>query len=350
MDNLDALLGPGNGPVKPAPGARNYEAAIAQIPAMRAEMLHGFRHGKAMGDTTHWAEWDTHFKWKPGELTIITGYNNSGKSEAVLQWMLTKSVQDGWKWGIFSPENEPVSEVYDQLAHTLVGQSTNPAWANCMSEERYVRAMEFLFQHFFLIDSDKLAEAPTPDVVFDYFRYMVKKHGINGCFFDPWNQAYHDMGGNEVQYLSNELTKAKRFARKENQCLIISAHPTKPQKEPGGKSWRCPDQFDISGGAMWGNKADNVLAVHRPNYLTDKSDTTVEWHAHKIKKQKLVGRPGFVTLHFEYRTNRFILNGVNPMEPFASMIYAPELAGQRRLNGLPASTFDQLPDQREPTF
>lgn len=337
--DIESLMDPRKAAVKPAANPRNYEAGIAQPTALRTQMLHGFRHGKAVGDTTHWKEWDTHFKWKKGELTIITGYNNSGKSEAVLQWMLTKSLHDGWKWAVFSPENEPVSEVFDALAHSLVGQSTDPAWTNCMSEARYVRTMEFLFQHFFVIDSDKLPEAPTPDVVFDYFRYLVGKHKIDGCFFDPWNQAYHDMGGNEVQYLSNELTKAKRFARKHNQCLVISAHPTKPQKEPGGKSWRCPDQFDISGGAMWGNKADNVLAVHRPNYLTDKSDTSVEWHAHKIKKQKLVGRPGFVSLHFEYRTNRFLLNGSNPIEPLAAMVFEPELAGQKPAGFPPSLDF-----------
>jgi len=310
----------------PPPAKPDYAAAIARPERVKAELLHQFAHGKPMGEPTHWGEWDNHFRWKPGELTVITGHNNQGKSETALQWMLTKSVFDGWKWALYEPENEPVGEVYDQLAHALVGQSVNPLFGNCMSQARYERALDFLFAHFFIIDSEKLGEVPTPAVVFDYFRYLIAQHGVRGCFFDPWNQAYHDMqGAGEVQYLSNELTKAKRFARQYEQCLFVSAHPVKPQTE-NGKTWRCPTQFDLSGGAMWGNKADNVLAVHRPNYLKNKQDTSVEWHAHKIKKQKLVGRPGWVSLDFRYLENRYYLGGVCPLnDPRAVAIYDPEL-------------------------
>lgn len=334
----------------PPPAKTNYAASIARPAEMLTSLLHQFQHGKPMGTTTYWGEWDNHWKWKPGELTVVIGHNNQGKSEAVLQWMLTKSVFEGRKWAIYSPENEPVTELYDQLAHTLVGQSTNPAWGNCMSIERYQLALAFLFQHFFIIDSDSLTDLPTPEVVFAHFEYLIKEHDIYGCFFDPWNQAFHDMGGNEVLYLSNELAKAKRFARRHNQCLILSTHPVKPQTD-NGKVWRCPAQFDISGGAMWGNKADNVLAIHRPNYLADKSDTSVEWHAHKIKKQKLVGRPGWLSLNFDYLKNRYYLNGSCPLDrPEAMKIYAPNepAAEPRQVNAMPPSTFDIKPTEEIP--
>ena len=339
--DIDALLQT-HTPARAAVGLRNFAAGIAQPKTVRADMLHGFRHGKAVGSPTHWGEWDNHFKWKPGELTIVTGQNNAGKSETVLQWQLTKSIRDGWKWAVVSPENEPVSEIYDQLAHAMAGQSTDPTWANCMREQTYERCMDFLFEHFYIIESDKLAESPTPELIFEYFAYCVKTHGVQGCFIDPWNQLYHDMPTGEVQYLSNELNRAKRFARQYNQCLVISHHPVKPQTD-NGKVWRCPTQFDLSSGAMWGNKADNVLAVHRPFYLENKSNTLVEWHAHKIKKQKLVGRPGFVTLDFDYARNRYTLDGTSPFEPWASHIVAPELAGPPPLHGMPASMFDAPP-------
>ena len=118
----------------PAP-ARNFAAGIAQPPAVRAEMRHGFTHGKLKGSPTHWPEFGAHFSWKPGELSVWTGYNNCGKSETTLQLMLLKSIRDGWKWGVFSPENEPVSEIYDQLAHALAGKSPDPTWGNQMRTE-----------------------------------------------------------------------------------------------------------------------------------------------------------------------------------------------------------------------
>jgi twinkle protein len=337
--DIDALLDPKKAADKVlgTEPTRNYAAGIANPAAVGAAMSHGFRHGKQKGSPTHWPEFGDHFSWKPGELSVWTGYNNAGKSETVLQLMLLKSIRDGWKWAVFSPENEPVTEIFDQLAHAMAGKSPDPSWSNQMPEAVYERAKDFLFKHFFVISPPEIW---TVDCLLDYFRHLIETEKVNGCLLDPWNQLVHDIGaaGREDLYLSTELSKIKRFAQKHKQSLNITAHPTKPPLTAGEK-WRCPDQFSLAGGAMWGNKADNVLAVHRPNYRENKADTLVEWHAHKIKKQKLVGRPGFVTLDFDYGRNRYTVNGASPLEPWASRIVAPEAAGYNQQQ-LPASNFD----------
>lgn len=348
--DIDALLNPkktADAILQPAP-ARSYAAGIAQPATVRQEMRQGFLHGKKKGSPTHWPEFENHFSWKPGELSVWTGQNNSGKSETVLQLMLLKSLHDGWKWAIFSPENEPVAEIYDQLAHALVGKSPDPTWANQMQAGHYEKAMDFLFAHFFVVSPPEIW---TLDVILDYFGYLHGQHHVQGCLLDPWNQLVHDLGagGREDLYLSTELSKAKRFAMKHQLCFNITAHPSKPNTQAGEK-WRCPDQFSLSGGAMWGNKADNVLAVHRPSYREDKACTLVEWHSHKIKKQKLVGRPGFVSLDFDYGRNRYLTAGASPLEAPANKLLAPEMAGLpipratppvRPLNAI--SDFDNLP-------
>jgi hypothetical protein len=349
--DIKSLLDPRTAPTgDPKPAARNLAAGVAQAAAIRAEMLDGFRHGKKRGETTHWDEFDEHFTWKPGEVSGWTGYNNSGKTEALLQLMLTKSVHVGWKWALWCPENDPISEIYDALAHALVGQSTDPTWRNQMSEERYERAMDFLFKHFFVIDP---VEPPTLECLLDHFAHLcgsISKPAMNGCLLDPWNRVVHHKNGRrDDEYLQDTLPQVVAFAKKYNQCFNMTVHPTKPAKVPGSTAWRCPDQFDLAGGAMWGNMLHNVLAVHRPFYLENKANTAVEWHSHKIKKQKLVGRPGFVTLDFDYPKNRYMLNGSNPLEPKASGIYAPELtqplpmASKYRPGEFPTSTFEEAP-------
>ncbi len=322
---FDALLPTVPGAVPKPTAPRNYAAGIAQPDAVRAEMMQGFRYGKARGETTHWKEWDQHFTWKAGEVNGWTGYNNSGKTEALLQLMLTKSVRDGWKWAMWCPENDPVSEIYDALAHALAGQSPDPDWRNQMSEQAYANCMDFLFAHFFVIDPP---EAPTLECLFDYTRYVVETHGCKGVLWDPWNRIQHQKGGRrDDEYLQDVLPQVVEFAKKHHQCFNMTMHPTKPVKslpKPGVEpTWNCPDQFDLAGGAMWGNMLHNVMAVHRPFYLQNKANTTVEWHSHKIKKQKLVGRPGFVTLDFDFARNRYMLNGSNPLEPAASKIVNP---------------------------
>lgn len=351
--DIDALLDPKKAAdaVLGTTPARNFAAGIAQPKTVRAEMLHGFTHGKQKGSPTHWPEFEHNFSWKPGELSVWTGYNNAGKSETVLHLMLLKAVRDGWKWAVFSPENEPVTEIYDQLAHALVGKSPDPSWGNQMEAKQYERAMDFLFAHFFVVTPP---EVWTLDCLLDYFAHLHGQHQVQGVLLDPWNQLVHDIGagGREDLYLSNELSKVKRFAQKHKLCFNITAHPTKPPLTAGEK-WRCPDQFSLAGGAMWGNKADNVLAVHRPNYRDNKADTLVEWHAHKIKKQKLVGRPGFVTLDFNYGQNRYTVNQASPLEPHASRIVAPELmatpAPAWKANSIPAaSQFEAAPWEATP--
>ena len=349
--DIDALLNPKKAAdiILGLTPARDFSAGLANPAAVRAEMRHGYLHGKKKGSPTHWPEWENHFSWKPGELSIWTGHNNCGKSETVLQLMLLKSLRDGWKWAVFSPENEPVAEIYDQLAHTLAGKSPDPSWHNQMQAAHYERAMDFLFAHFFVVSPP---EVWTLEVILDYFAHLHGHHQVQGCLLDPWNQLTHDMGasGREDLYLSTELSKAKRFAMKHNLCFNIVSHPSKPSTLLTDK-WRAPDQFSLAGGAMWGNKADNVLAVHRPSYREDKACTTVEWHSHKIKKQKLVGRPGFVSLDFNYGQNRYLTAGSSPFEPYASRLLAPEMAGLplprtagavRPLNAV--SNFNNLPN------
>lgn len=338
--DIDALLHT-HAPPRAAVGPRNFAAGIAQPARLRPAMQKSFREGKERGSALHFPGFSDHFSWKAGEVSLWTGYNNQGKSETVLQLMLLKSVRDGWKWAVFSPENEPVTEIFDQLAHALTGQSPDPRWSNQMRPETYERAMDFLFAHFFVVSPP---EEWTLDVLLDYFAHLVKTEGVHGCLLDPWNNLVHDMNGErEDQYLSKVLSQVKRFAMKHRQCFNITAHPKSPSLAPGQK-WRAPDQFDLAGGAMWGNKLDNVLSVHRPSFREDKSDTAVEWHAQKIKKQKLVGVLGNVTLDFDYSQNRYLVNKASPFEPWASRIVAPELAG------LPASTFDAPDPTLDPPF
>ena len=64
---------------------------------------------------------------------------------------------------------------------------------------------------------------------------------------------------------------------------------------------------------MWGNKMDNIMVIHRPKFLTDPMDTTVEVHVRKIKKQKLVGIPGTCVFDFKRSTNRYYIDGISPL-------------------------------------
>lgn len=64
----------------------------------------------------------------------------------------------------------------------------------------------------------------------------------------------------ETEYVSQMLTKIKRFAQYHEVHVWLVAHPRQLQ------NWRgeAPNLYDISGSAHFINKADNGIIVHRP--------------------------------------------------------------------------------------
>lgn len=338
---FDDLVTQGPQPDAPAkaPKARDKRAGLRFLDeAVWGQMQHEYWNGKPKGKTTHVPQLDPHFTWKSEDLTVFTGWPNEGKTEILLQLMLLKAARAGWKWALFSPENMPETEIYDTLIHALTGQPTDRTKHNYLSLERYAAAKDFVAAHFVVVDVPQDGdELPTLECILDYFEAAKQELDIQGVLLDPWNQLTHEMDGlRDDQYLSNQLSRCKRFARQHQLCFVITVHPNKPPGHRSGDKLPVPDAFLLNGGAMWNNKADNVLATYRPNRHLDVADPAVALYIHKIKKQKYVGIPGSlgegsaneaVRIEFNRQTNRHYFNGSSPLDdPAVVRHFAPELA------------------------
>ena len=285
-------------------------SSVVEVDTIWENMKYTFKHGKKRGTTTHFPVFDGNFTWKQGEISLFIGRPNAGKSEFMYQLMLMKSKFDGWKWAVFTPENHPVDEFYDTMIHAYIGKTTDPFYFEYqMSDEEYEEGYEFVKKHFFYV----YPENPTMEEIERNFVYLIENEGVSGTFIDPFNHVNLNWGERDDKLLNAVLTQRKRFAVKYNTCDVISAHPKSMSKTPNG-NYDVPDIYDIAGGAMWGNKMDNIIAVHRPNYITDPKDTAVEIHVKKIKKQKLVGIPGMCAFDFSRKTNRYYQDDNNPLE------------------------------------
>lgn len=270
-----------------------------------------FLHGKSRGSTTHFPVFDQNFTWKAGDVSLIIARPNSGKTEFALQLMLMKSVFDGWKWGIFSPENYPADEFFDSLIHSYIGKSVDPYYRDFqMSLEEYENGKRFVNNHFFYVYPQDKQNIESIEIA---FRKLIQEEKISGSFIDPFNQIEEDHGKRDDQFLSSFLKSRKKFATQYNLCDVISAHPKAMNKNKEG-GYDVPDIYDIAMGAMWANKMDNIISLHRPHYHTDPKNTAVEVHVKKIKKQKLVGIPGISYFDFSRGKNRYYQDGKNPLE------------------------------------
>ncbi len=292
-----------------------YEAIDISLPLtdviyldnVRDSMLSSFRTGKSQGETTHFKSIDPHFRWKRGELTLMHGIMNQGKSTMVMQLCLMKAVFCGYKYAFFSPEQDPPDDFYDDLINMYIGQNTQYGYGNQMTEAEYIKGMDFIKDHFFYVYPED--ESPTPEYINARFIEMIKKHKIDGCVIDPYNQLDNDIrknGGREDLYLSAFLSKQKKLAQQHQIFMIIISHPKGGLKKNETGNYERPDIYDLSGGAMWSNKCDNVLCTYRPYFSTDFERRDVQFTSQKIKKQRLCGVPGTVELIYNRSASRYI--------------------------------------------
>ena len=87
------------------------------------------------------------------------------------------------------------------------------------------------------------------------------RYGIRGLLVDPYNELDHQRPSHmsETEYVSQMLTKIKRFAQHHDVHVWFVAHPRQLRDWKG----QPPTMYDISGSAHFINKADNGLVIHR---------------------------------------------------------------------------------------
>lgn len=282
---------------------------IHEVDDLFPSMLENFKRGVPLAPTTRFAETDDYWRWKKGDVALFTGYANWGKTFYVIQMMLTKSIWDGWKWGVFCPENYPANDFYDDLIEMFVGK-----WLNKMTEQEYTTAAKFIGEHIFYVYPEDTHDVNS---IHEKFRYLVMKKGIDGVLVDPFNQLDHNQKAyqREDQYLSEVLKDMKRFALLNGLVYNIVAHPKNPSYQEG-KVLPVVDMYDIAGGAMWGNKVDLIISYHRPRFHEDKNSPQVEVYVQKLKRKRTGGKLGNFPLVLNWEKKRFVQDdGSIPCDP-----------------------------------
>ena len=285
---------------------------IFSLDDVQASMLDGFHNGQERGTTTYIEEVDRAWTWRNGEVNIWTGYQNEGKSLFLNQLATLKAVFDGWKFAVFSPENMPINDFFNDIIEMYIGRSSDPYHNNLqMTLEEYKEAMDFVKKHFFLIYPKKDFQL---DSIFERAKFLVKTKGIRSLIIDPYNTVQHKMrsGEREDLYISRFMSELKRFAIEQNISVNLVAHQVTPQKDNDGRYIK-PDVNRIKGGGTFADKADNVMFVWRRDRALDYSSTLVTFGSQKIKKQKLVGIPQEINeISFNVREQRYYYNGKTP--------------------------------------
>ena len=88
----------------------------------KQDALNLYRNGYEKVLSTTIPEFDVHFKFKKGELTLLTGIGNYGKS-TLMKYLLLFQILNGKKVAVFSPEDAPAHEFYNDFIEMYYGKS-----------------------------------------------------------------------------------------------------------------------------------------------------------------------------------------------------------------------------------
>lgn len=258
------------------------------------------------------SDFDFGFKHKRGEMTLLTGIGNAGKSTFKKWIQIIRAVLYDEKFACFGPEDFPAEEYYFDLTEVLLGCDLTPFNKNKPPLNIFESAYDFVINHFFYVYPKD--NAATPEYICQRFLELIVKEKIDGADIDPFNQMSNNYQGyaGRDKYLEYVLTFFSRFAQVNNIYLWIVAHPTKLAKI--GDNYVCPDVFDVADGAMWNNKMDNILVYHKPVGQSDPQNPMCELHRKKIRRQKVVGKKGFLIFEMIFDQRRFFINGGDPLQ------------------------------------
>lgn len=268
------------------------------------------------GTTTYIPELDPHWTWRKGDNNVLHGPGNHGKSNLACNLLVLKSMNEGDRWAIFSPEQFPPVDFFNDLIHTYIGKSTDPDFKHLqMSEKEYQKGLDFVNEHFIYV----YPEFQTYEDIIGKFKALIIRQGITGVVIDPFNKLHKSV--EEVKMRDDQRINAfnneyKKFIAVHDMYSMIITHSVRIKSHESSKEILEPNMYqNIEGGEMWSKNADNILCYYRPYFLKDKADPLAVITSQKIKNHKRIGSPGEIEVTFSKETNRFYnMKGKTPFD------------------------------------
>lgn len=229
----------------------------------------------AQGETHHpLLELDQRFEWfefRPGELTVWTGFNGHGKSLLLSQVQLGLMSQ-GQRFVIFSGEMTP-----EYLLKRMVKQATGLDRPSI----EYIGAVgEWLRDRCFIFNQTGSA---TVKRLLEVFSYARKRYGVTHVVIDSLMMTdVPEDGPGSMTAQKEAIRSLCDFAKRTGVHVHLVAHPRKAKDESAG-----PGKMDVAGSAKITDGADNVFTVWRAQkdeaepLDEDKPDAKLE-----LKKQR----------------------------------------------------------------
>lgn len=207
------------------------------------------------------------FEFRPGELSVWTGYNGHGKS-LMLSQVLLGLMQQGERVTVFSGEMTP-----ERQLKRLVKQATGLDRPTM----RYIDAVgEWVTDKMWFFN---VVGSAGIDRLLTVFLYANKRYGMRHFVIDSLMMTdVPEDGPGSMTAQKEAVRKLCDFARRNGCHLHLVAHPRKGADESKG-----PGKLDVAGSSKITDGADNVFTVwsarkdeNDPDVDMDKADARLE--------------------------------------------------------------------------
>ena len=214
--------------------------------------------GNGKGESTGFLNIDELYTIVPGQLSVVTGWPSSGKSNFVDQVCVNLAREHDWRFMMASFENPPADHII-KLAEIFTKKPFYPGPTPRMTEDELRVARDWVKDHFMFLDVSN--GGTTLDSILQRAQAAVSRMGIRGMVIDPYNYIELPRIGTETESINHMLTTVNAFAKANDVHTWFVAHPAKMQRE--GADLPIPDGMSISGSMSWWAKSDVGLTVHR---------------------------------------------------------------------------------------
>lgn len=187
-------------------------------------------------------EW---FEFRPGELSVWTGYNGHGKS-LMLNQVLLGLAHQGERICVFSGEMSAARQ-----GKRLVKQATGLDWPTPGYIDAVGAWIEDKFWLFNVLGSATIAR------LLEVFGYAARRYGIRHFVIDSLMMTdVPEDGPGSLTAQKAAVQKLTDFAKRSNVHVHLVAHPRKGKDES-----QAPGKLDVAGSSKVTDGADNVFTV-----------------------------------------------------------------------------------------
>jgi hypothetical protein len=237
-------------------------------------------------------ELDKHWRLKKGQLNIIHGLANVGKSTFMWYLAVLSAIAHGWKWVIYTGEND-YEFVIRRMMETYTGKQlhlfSQPEWDN---------AEVFIRTHFTFITNEH--SYSFRDILDIADKLRKDEFYFDALMIDPYNSLVVDdtiaknvgkLSGNKHDYDYAATTEIRIFCRKTGASVFLNVHTgTDGARRVNREPKHPPRMYEVEGGNKFAARADDFVTVHR-NTKSEEAWMFTEVHVDKVKTQETGGRP-----------------------------------------------------------